>query len=96
MALQAGTGLAEGYGLARRVPQLADALTGSRRRGLLQSTLTVLQAGLATGGISGAVSGAGQVQIWRFVLQATQEGAKTVRGNRCLVSVVSYSGIGWA
>lgn len=77
MALQAGTGLAEGYGLARRVPQLADALTGSRRRGLLQSTLTGGAAGLATGGISGAVSGAGQADPGEDRLQAAKEGAKT-------------------
>ena len=78
MALQAGTGLAEGYGLARRVPQLADALTGSRRRGLLQSTLTGGAAGLATGGIGGAVSGARTSRSWRrSFLQAAKEGAKT-------------------
>ena len=44
---------------------------------MLQSTLTGGAAGLATGGISGAVSGAGQVDPGEDRLQAAKEGAKT-------------------
>ena len=76
MLLQGATGLAEGYGVARKIPQLADALTGSRRRGLLQSMLTGGVSGAAAGAASGALQGAAQTNPGDSRIAGAKEGAK--------------------
>lgn len=59
LAIQLGVGAAEGYGLIKRFPQLANLLGGSRDAGLVASTVRGAGAGAVGGATTGFISGAG-------------------------------------
>lgn len=59
---QLGVGLAEGYAILKRFPQLANLLGGTRASGLVGSTVRSAAVSTAGGAATGAVSGAGEAQ----------------------------------
>jgi len=72
---QLGVGLTEGYALLKRLPQLANIISGTRQRGTLASTAVSGAAGLSAGGTTGFISGAGEADPDENRIRAGGEGA---------------------